>query len=143
MADEPVSDHPYDPDEEEGGPIKSFLEHLEDLRWVLIKSIAAAGVAMIVCFFAGNYVFKVLVWPLKRAPIASPLTGQTVRVMLGTNQLGVFTPGTNDVLRSLAGTNQHVRINLVPVTVGTNQLLALAAEAEDKPPPQNDLPIDI
>jgi len=30
--------------------IKSFLEHLEDLRWVLIKSLATIGVAMIICF---------------------------------------------------------------------------------------------
>jgi hypothetical protein len=24
------------PDEAEGGPVKTFLEHLEDFRWVLI-----------------------------------------------------------------------------------------------------------
>ena len=47
MADEPVAENlDEQPEEEEGGPVKSFLEHLEDLRWVLIKSCAAAGVAM-------------------------------------------------------------------------------------------------
>ena len=30
---------PLTEEEEEGGPVKSFLEHLEDLRWVLIKII--------------------------------------------------------------------------------------------------------
>jgi hypothetical protein len=35
--------------EDEGGPVKSFLEHLEDLRWVLIKSLAALSVAFVVC----------------------------------------------------------------------------------------------
>src|SRR5204863_80311 len=34
-------------EEQEGGPVKSFLEHLEDLRWTLIKSITAASVAKI------------------------------------------------------------------------------------------------
>ena len=36
-----------------GGPVKSFLEHLEDLRWMLIKSGAALLVSMIVCLY-GN-----------------------------------------------------------------------------------------
>ena len=75
MADDSASEHPYDPDEEEGGPVKSFLEHLEDLRWVLIKSISAAGIAMIFCFFAGNYVFKVLVWPLKTGSLNTAPNG--------------------------------------------------------------------
>ena len=35
--------------EVEGGAVKSFLEHLEDLRWMLIKSAAALFVAMFVC----------------------------------------------------------------------------------------------
>ena len=39
MAVEPEAERlDLDPEEEEGGPVKSFLEHLEDLRWVLIKS---------------------------------------------------------------------------------------------------------
>src|SRR5262245_66333421 len=82
--------------EEEGGPVKSFLEHLEDLRWVLIKSLAAAGVAMLACFFAGNYLVKILEWPLKQAPIDKPGKEQRVRVMFGTNQLAVYRLGTND-----------------------------------------------
>ena len=64
MADEPVAEHLDEQPEEEGGPVKSFLEHLEDLRWVLIKSGVAAGVAMLACLLAGNYVIRVLEWPL-------------------------------------------------------------------------------
>src|SRR6516225_5543078 len=98
MVDEPEA-QPLDvTEEEEGGPVKSFLEHLEDLRWVLIKCITAAGVAMVACFFAGNYVFQVLEWPLKRAPLYGQGEAQILRFMLGTNQLGVFRVGTNDVL---------------------------------------------
>src|SRR3954467_6709674 len=104
MADEPGEQLLELTEEEEGGPIKSFLEHLEDLRWVLIKSLATAGVAMIVCFFGGNYVFKVLKAPLNRAPIEKSGKGQILRVLLGTNQLGVFHVSTNDALSSLAGT---------------------------------------
>jgi sec-independent protein translocase protein TatC len=120
--------------EEEGGPVKSFLEHLEDLRWVLIKSLATIGVAMVVCFFGGNYVFKVLKMPLLKAPLDKFKKGQTVRVMLGTNQLGIFHAGTNDALTSLAGTNHYVRLDLVPLSIGTNKVLAVNIENEIKPP---------
>jgi len=130
-------------EEDEGGPIKSFLEHLEDLRWVLIKSIAAAGVAMVACFFAGNYVFKVLEWPLKRAPMSRGGTEQVIRITLGTNQLGVFHAGTNDALTSLAGTNRFLHLDIVPLTIGTNTVLGLNVLPESKSPTSNESPIDI
>jgi sec-independent protein translocase protein TatC len=130
-------------EEEEGGPVKSFLEHLEDLRWVLIKSIAAGGVAMLACFFAGNYLVKVLEWPLSRAPIDKPGKEQRVRVMLGTNQLAVYRLGTNDQLAELLGTNQYARLEITPVLIGTNQLLGVIVKPETQVPRQQELPIDI
>ena len=42
MANEPEEGH--FPEEEEGGPVKSFLEHLEDFRWALIKSGFSRGI---------------------------------------------------------------------------------------------------
>lgn len=144
MADEPEAERLELQDEgEEGGPVKSFLEHLEDLRWVLIKSLAAGGVAMVVCFFAGNYVFQVLEWPLKRAPIATGRNAQIVRVTLGTNQLAVFHVGTNDVLSSLAGTNRYVRLDISPIAVGTNTVLGVTVRSESEAPNSGESPIDI
>ena len=90
MADEPGADPLDEQAEEEGGPVKSFLEHLEDLRWVLIKSCAAAGVAMLGCLLAGNYVVRIVEWPLSRAPIKRPQHTQSARVLFGTNQLGII-----------------------------------------------------
>src|SRR5205085_8557095 len=98
MADDPGAERLEVHEEEEGGPVKSFLEHLEDLRWVLIKSIAAAGIAMLACFFGGNYIVKILEWPLKRAPFEKADKEQRVRVLFGTNQLGIFRVGTNQSL---------------------------------------------
>lgn len=143
MADEPEAERLDVHEEEEGGPIKSFLEHLEDLRWVLIKCIAAAGVAMIGCFFGGNYVVKVLTLPLKRAPVEKVGKEQRVRVLLGTNHLGTFRVSTNDPLTSIAGTNQYVRLEIVPITIGTNIALGVNVIAESKPPPDRDLPIPL
>ena len=76
--------------EAEGGPVKSFLEHLEDLRWVLIKSLVALGVAVLLCLLAGNYVVQIVKWPLTRAGVSWPGTNQIIAVSFGTNRLGAF-----------------------------------------------------
>src|SRR6478735_8595981 len=77
-------------EEEEGGPVKSFLEHLEDLRWVLIKSIATLAVAMFICLLAGNYVVGIIKWPLTKAKVHYPATNQIVTVRVGHLRLGVY-----------------------------------------------------
>src|SRR6266852_126391 len=105
MADEPGAERLDELEEEEGGPVKSFLEHLEDLRWVLIKSLAAGGVAMLACLLGGNYMMRVLEWPLHRAPARHHDSGRTVRVTFGTNQLGRFTATTNEPWSDILGTN--------------------------------------
>jgi sec-independent protein translocase protein TatC len=148
MVDEPEAQRlDTEEDEAEGGPVKSFLEHLEDLRWVLIKSLSAAGVAILGCLLAGNYVVHVLEWPLHRAPIGwRNGKTQTVRLTFGTNQLAIFHIGTNDSLSALVGTNSLVRLQISPVTVGTNLLLGLTPLLEPETGPEADrqrLPIEI
>lgn len=44
-----------------------FLDHLEELRWRLIKSIIAVAVISVVAFYFTDYLFKVLWYPLKQA----------------------------------------------------------------------------
>ena len=66
MADEPLQTIP-DPEDEEGGPVKTFLEHLEDLRWVLIKCLVSLMLGMITCLVAGNYIVEFLKWPLENS----------------------------------------------------------------------------
>jgi sec-independent protein translocase protein TatC len=83
-------DHPED--SPEGGPVKTFLEHLEDFRWVLIKSLVALSVAMLLCLFAANNVVQIIKWPLKHAPIHFSGTNQIAVVSFGTNHLGNFQP---------------------------------------------------
>lgn len=123
MAHDPEAEHV---DENEGGPVKSFLEHLEDLRWVLVKSGSAVGVAMLVCLLAGNYLVRVLERPLHRAHPLHLGKGQTVLITFGTNQLTRFRIGTNDPFSALVGTNRFTHLEIVPVTFGSNQMLGLA-----------------
>src|ERR1043165_9667793 len=84
-------------EEGEGGPVKSFLEHLEDLRWVLIKSAVAVTVAMLVSLIACDKVIKALELPLKRAHIKKVLKGQSLTLHLGSNVLGTFNLETNRI----------------------------------------------
>jgi len=132
-------------EEEEGGPVKSFLEHLEDLRWVLIKSLAAGGIAMLACLLGGPYVVKVLMWPLKRAPARHTANMQAVRFSLGTNQLGIFRLSKNEPFAALIGTNKFVDFEISPVMVGTNLLLGATIKpiADSGSGPENRLLIDI
>jgi sec-independent protein translocase protein TatC len=73
--EEPPPDHHYEEGalqleeshplfEEEGGPVKTFLEHLEDLRWVLIRSGSSLLVAMMACMGGAGYLVGFLKWPL-------------------------------------------------------------------------------
>ena len=119
MAGDPVDKEV----ESEGGPVKSFLEHLEDFRWVLIKSLVALGLAMLVCLGGGNFVVKIIKWPLTHAPMHYPGTNQVAVVNFGTNHLGNFelTSGQQQMLA--LGTKRFVSVQIEPVTVGTNRVL--------------------
>jgi sec-independent protein translocase protein TatC len=114
---------PERPDRAEGGPVKTFLEHLEDFRWVLIKSIVALFLGMLVCLFAANDVVRIIKWPLTHARIHYYGTNQIVAVSFGTNHLGNF-PLTPEQQQSLdLGTNRFVAVEIEPLIVGTNRVL--------------------
>lgn len=63
MAEEPVQSAAQLEDEE-GGPVKTFLEHLEDLRWVLIRCVVALVLGMVGCLVGARYIVDFLSWPL-------------------------------------------------------------------------------
>lgn len=126
-------------EEAEGGPVKSFLEHLEDFRWVLIKSLVALGLAMLICLIGANYVVAILKWPLSHNPIrhlaqivkwpwesgaTNQDSGQVAVISFGTNHLGNFqlTPDQQKFLD--LGTNHYVSVEIQPATIGTNHFLA-------------------
>ncbi len=53
--------------EDEGGPVKSFLDHLEDLRWVLIKTVAAVLLGMTICLVLAPTIVQILGRPLAQS----------------------------------------------------------------------------
>ncbi len=66
MAD-PNEDPEHHEEEDGGGAVKSFLEHLEDLRWTLIKAGVCLMIGMLVCLVAGNYLTRFLTQPLEKS----------------------------------------------------------------------------
>jgi len=128
MADdptaEPLEDVEQREEEEEGGPVKSFLEHLEDLRWVLIKSVVALSLGMLICLSGATYVVKVLTWPLSHARTSHPGENPIVTAYLGTNRLGTFRISPAQQHAYSLGTNRYSAVDIEPITLGTNQVLS-------------------
>jgi sec-independent protein translocase protein TatC len=74
MANEPEAQRPEtENEEEEGGPVKSFLDHLEDLRWTIIKSGSALFIGMLGCLLAAKRIIALLSRPMEKAEIHTGL----------------------------------------------------------------------
>ena len=50
---------------EQGEAVKPFLDHLEDLRWVIVKMALALGAAMLLAFCFRTQLVHILQGPLK------------------------------------------------------------------------------
>jgi sec-independent protein translocase protein TatC len=124
MVIEPEEGHSPE-EEDEGGPVKSFLDHLEDLRWVLIKSSATIAIAMLLCLIAGNYVVGIIKRPLEKAQIRYSGSEHVAVLMFGTNRLGTYhlEPAQQEAMGF--GSNRFLAIQLQPVSQGTNLVLTL------------------
>ena len=123
-----MADFSSEPPDDGGGPVKSFLEHLEDFRWVLVKLSVALGLSMLICLVGANYVMTILKWPLTRATIDYPGTNQVVTVSFGTNHLGHFSLSPEQEKSLNLGTNRFVAVTVEPLTLGTNQVLGWHAD---------------
>lgn len=125
MASEPLEGPEETELDEEGGPVKPFLDHLEDLRWTLIRCSVAIVLGMTVCMVAADKVIAFLTWPLKQAQKSAVSTNQVVAIHLGTNFLGRVP--LQDFLATNPEATNSVRpksLNLIPRQVGTNLLVA-------------------
>jgi sec-independent protein translocase protein TatC len=115
-------------EEEGGGPIKSFLEHLEDLRWMLVRSVVAILVAMLLCLIGGNKLVAILMWPLKQAASLGRIDHQ-IPVVVGTNVLARLSASDLHLIPSNVPPRTILRF--VPVVDGTNGYLGLRLEQGD------------
>lgn len=79
MSTEPDGRHDDEPEvmtpevsSSEHGPVKTFLGHLEDLRWVVMKCLIVISVAWMSCFYLGPWILLVLQQPLKWSGVENP-----------------------------------------------------------------------
>jgi len=61
-----------EPQSEDRSPSKPLLEHLEDLRWVLLKSLSVLLIACVGCFFFAPKIIDFLQYPLKKSGVEDP-----------------------------------------------------------------------
>jgi sec-independent protein translocase protein TatC len=57
---------------EDGGPVKSFLDHLEDLRWVVFKIFITIAIGLGLSFYFAPNILVVLEHPLRLSGIEEP-----------------------------------------------------------------------
>lgn len=133
MVKEPDEEEQSGREDENGGPIKSFLEHLEDLRWTLIKCVVAVLLAMLVSLVAGNKLVALLTWPLRYVQMTAP-RAEGIPVFLGTNFLGNYP--TNALGLSVPASNHIGALRLTPIRSGTNWLLSMEVDFTGTPPPR-------
>jgi sec-independent protein translocase protein TatC len=136
---EPSDEVQPNDEEVEGGAVKSFLEHLEDLRWMLIKSSTAILLGMMVCLFGVQKLVVILDWPLVRAEqrhiaFIPENTNQFVIVKLGSMTLQTATAKSNHLGWIDLGSNQYVTLHLNPVQIGSNTLLGMSVSTNEGPP---------
>lgn len=58
-----ASPEPAEDDSAAGGKRMPFLEHLEELRWTLVRSILAVVVCAVACYFFVSHIVSFLVYP--------------------------------------------------------------------------------
>ena len=126
MADAPLKPRPDDPEDDGGGPVKSFLEHLEDFRWLVIKIAVTLFLSLFVCLTAVPTIVAILTWPLAHAALVR-VNKQEYRTLIqfGTNTLTTLRSDTNQIAGLDTGTNWFTVMRLEPVVVGSNILLSI------------------
>ena len=122
-------------DEGIGGPIKSFLEHLEDLRWTLIRCAAAIFIGFIVCMSGADYVVKILVWPKMRAEQLRTTSDPRLIFVVGSNVISRVSAKSYPLLAP--STNKDTVLRAVPtlITTPTSTNWLLAMQVDTNPPP--------
>lgn len=83
MVSESEEKSPLEEEDEEGGPIKTFLEHLEDLRWVFIKCGSSLLLGLVICLAAAPQLVNFLQWPLLNVNAGLPPENQIQIMFLG------------------------------------------------------------
>ena len=129
--------------DEGGGPIKSFLEHLEDLRWMLVRCAVALFLGIILCLSASNYIIDFLKWPLVQAQKIRTSSDPHVTIVVGTNILARFSANDPRQFPLAVGATNDTFFRLSTVRVGTNDILAVVPDSNPPEIAQQSMHVDL
>ncbi|HTQ30252.1 MAG TPA: twin-arginine translocase subunit TatC [Opitutaceae bacterium] len=110
--------------EEDLGEKKSFWDHLDDLRKVLVRSAIAIGLAFLVCILLDNRLVGILEYPLRHMDIFDT-PRPTVTFQLGSAQLGPYPVSREQFSALPPGTAPHVVFQVDSARVGEQQVVTL------------------
>jgi sec-independent protein translocase protein TatC len=99
-----------------------------------VKCSVAIGVAMLLCLIAGDFVMKVLIWPLEKSETVGMGDKRFAILMVEGHMWSKFKVSTNFLSPAVFGSNNIVPIQVSLVSMGTNQVLALTPSTNPPPP---------
>ncbi len=125
-----------------GGPVKPFLDHLEDFRWMLLKIFSSVAIGMVVSLVAAPNIMGILTKPMEWAremeyiKLSRGLDKKFIPVRLGDKQITTLKgtsllelyPESNKTHQNSIQELQLVLTNLPPIDGKTNQALTLVAK---------------
>jgi sec-independent protein translocase protein TatC len=119
-------------DENEGGPRKPFLEHLEDLRKAMLKCAAVIMVALVLCLFLDAKLAEILEYPIVRMHLLEKAR-PTVSFAIGSVRLGPYEV-TRDQFPGLPpGDAPHVLFKVESAKIGGELVPVLKIDPKGDP----------
>jgi sec-independent protein translocase protein TatC len=119
-------------EEEEGGPRKSFLEHLEDLRKALLRCVAVVVVALVLCLFLDTRLAEILEYPIRRMHMLEK-PRPTVTFVIGSVRLGPYEVSRDDFSGLPPGDAPHVVFRIGVTKIGEEQVPTLKIDPQGDP----------
>jgi sec-independent protein translocase protein TatC len=120
-----------------GGPVKPFLDHLEDLRWMLLKCLVTLLIAMLGCMMGAKQLVSFLTYPLEQAAKLSMTKRTDIPVRLGKHQIGKIPIAEFGKLgidtNAPAFAAKEWVFTIAPVQVGTNFVMGLERKTKRNP----------
>jgi sec-independent protein translocase protein TatC len=111
-------------EEDEGGPRKPFLEHLEDLRKALLKCAAVIAVALVLCLFLDTRLAEIIEYPIRRMQLLEK-PRPTVTFAIGSVRLGPYEVSRDDFPGLPSGDAPHVLFKVGLTKIGGEQVPVL------------------
>ena len=119
-------------EEEDGGPRKPFLEHLEDLRKALLRCVVVIFAALVLCLFLDDKLAAILEYPIRRMHLLDK-PQPTVTFVFGSQRLGPYEVTRDDFPGLPPGDSPHVVFKVGMTEIGEQLVPTLKIDPKGDP----------